>query len=78
MENISTRVQEWVIWGLDKKGEILFNKRTVIKPSRTKEYKSLEKDFNKGLLSKFGFMSHKEYVKQNYWLDSSNQFKELG
>tara|TARA_R110000765_G_scaffold320054_1_gene412083 strand:- start:194 stop:415 length:222 start_codon:yes stop_codon:yes gene_type:complete len=71
-------MQKWVIWGIDKSGDIIFNTRNVIKPSRTKEYKSLEKDFNKGLVKKFGFMSYVEYEKSDYWLDCFNQYKELG
>jgi hypothetical protein len=70
-------MQKWVIWGLDTKGEIIFHTRTCKKPNRTKEYKDLAKQFSKGTLDKFGFMSYTEYEKGNYWLDCFNQYKVL-
>jgi hypothetical protein len=71
------RKQKWVIWAIDRRGDIIFHTRTVIKPSRTKEYRTLESDFNKGLLKKYGFISYKKYEESDYWLDCFNQYKEL-
>ncbi len=69
---------KWVIWGLDTKGDIIFHTKVCKKPSMTKEYKNLDSQMSKGNVTTFGFLSYEKYVKGNYWLNSSNQFKELG
>ena len=69
---------KWVIWGLDTKGDIIFHTKVCKKPALTKLYKGLSKQLSRGTVTKFGFVSYKEYVKQKYWLDGSNQYKELG
>ena len=68
----------WVIFGITRDNKVLLYLRDVKKPSRTKEYKSLElrADLLESDIYSYGYMTLKELQKQLYWIDYSTKLSD--
>jgi hypothetical protein len=68
----------YVIYGINKDNKVILYLRDCKKPTKTKEYKSLENRFDllESDLFSFGYMTLKELRNRMYWIDYSSKLSD--